>query len=48
LLRDDSDIDSNDSVDMEDYNSRKVANEATKQEQHSYVDVLAHRLNEVD
>ena len=32
LLRDDSDVDSNDSVDMDDYNSRKVANDAPKQE----------------
>lgn len=33
---------------MEDYESRKVANAPKIQEQHSYVDVLAARLNEVD
>jgi len=48
LLRDVSDFDSNDSIDQEDYASRKIANAPKIQEQHSYVDVLAARLNEVD
>lgn len=48
MLHDLSDIDSNDSVDMDDASYKKVHNAPRVAETHSYVDVLAHRLNEVD
>ncbi len=48
LLKDVSDFDSNDSIDVDERDSRKVANAPKIQEQHSYVDVLSARLNEVD
>lgn len=43
-----SDLDSNDSVDQDDVNAKKIHNAPKVAETHSYVDVLAHRLNEVD
>lgn len=47
-MRDESDFDSNDSIDNEDLNEKRIHNAPKVQESHAYVDVLAHRLNEVD
>lgn len=48
LLHDGSDFDSDDSVDGDDYENKRNQNAPKVSETHSYVDVLAHRLNEVD
>jgi hypothetical protein len=48
MLHDASDFDTNDSVDEDDFESRKAFNKQKVSETHSYVDVLAHRLNDVD
>ena len=48
LLKDVSDFDSNDSVEVDDRENRRVSDAPKIQEQHGYVDVLSARLNEVD